>query len=146
MRDDCPFCEIVAGRAPARVVHEDEHTLAFFPLAPATRGHTLVVPRTHADDLWTMDGTAARNLLESALSVGHVLREILAPEGINVVNSAGTVATQTVFHVHVHLLPRWRDDTMGRIWPEPGEGHDADDTELDALADSIRARRRPRTG
>ncbi|AZQ35337.1 HIT domain-containing protein [Streptomyces cyaneochromogenes] len=134
---DCVFCEIVAGAGEARVVHEDEHTLAFFPLAPATRGHTLVVPKAHAADLWAMDETAAQRLFHTVMVVGRALRSVLRPDGMNVVNSAGAVATQTVFHTHVHLVPRGPGDTMGTIWPPKGAGFRYED---DAATDALAAR------
>ncbi|MGW6904978.1 HIT family protein [Streptomyces sp. NPDC054940] len=134
---DCVFCEIVAGTGEARVVHEDEHTLAFFPLAPATRGHTLVVPKAHAADLWVMDEAAAQRLFHTVMVVGRALREVLRPAGMNVVNSAGAVATQTVFHTHVHLVPRSPGDTMGSIWPPKGAGFRYED---EAATDALAAR------
>ncbi len=133
----CPFCEIVAGTGRARVVHEDAHTLAFFPLAPATRGHTLVVPRAHTADLWAMDAEAVRHLFHAVLSVGNALRAVLGPEGMNVITSAGEVATQSVFHTHVHLVPRWAGDAMGPLWPPKGTGPGAED---DAATDALAAR------
>jgi histidine triad (HIT) family protein len=137
---DCVFCEIVAGTGAARRVHEDEHTLAFFPLTPATRGHTLVVPKAHAADLWAMDDIAARRLFHTVMLVGRALREVLGPDGMNVVNSAGEVATQSVFHTHVHLVPRTPGDTMGPIWPPKGSGFRyEDDTATDALAARLSA-------
>ncbi len=132
---DCAFCGIVAEPARARVLYEDAHTLAFFPLAPATRGHTLVVPRAHSADLWAMDEAGVRRLTDTVLLVGRALRASLEPDGMNIVNSAGGVATQTVFHTHVHLVPRWPGDAMGPIWPPKGEGFaDEDDAVMDALA------------
>lgn len=136
----CVFCEIVAGTAEARVVYEDAHTLAFFPLAPATRGHTLVVPRAHTADLWAMDEAAAQRLFRTVLLVGNALRAVLEPDGMNVINSAGAAASQSVFHTHVHLVPRRPGDTMGPIWPPKGAGvRDEDDTAADALAARLSA-------
>jgi histidine triad (HIT) family protein len=135
MDDSCAFCGIVADPARARVLYEDAHTLAFFPLAPATRGHTLVVPKAHSADLWAMDDTDVQRLTATVLLVGRALRAALEPDGMNIVNSAGTAATQTVFHTHVHLVPRHPGDAMGPIWPPKGEGFpDRDDAVMDALA------------
>ncbi|MGW7336222.1 HIT family protein [Streptomyces sp. NPDC054808] len=138
----CPFCSIAVGHGPARMIFEDNHTVAFFPLVPATRGHTLVVPRTHAPDLWTMASTEAERLLATALRVGAALRDHLAPEGMNVIHSAGSAASQTVFHAHVHLVPRWRGDAMGPLWPGEGAGV-RDAAVLDGLADEMAALLRP---
>ena len=131
----CVFCEIAAGTAGTRLVHEDPHTVAFFPLEPATLGHTRVVPRRHSADLWEMDDTTARHVMRAVLRVGRALRSVLAPDGMNVVSSAGEAATQTVFHTHVHLVPRRAGDAMGRLWPAAGAGFRfADDAAADALA------------
>lgn len=136
----CPFCEIAAGTGKARMVYEDAHTLAFFPLAPATRGHTLVVPRAHAADLWAMGEADAQRLFDTVMVVGRALHAVLGPDGMNVINSAGAAATQTVFHTHVHLVPRRPGDAMGPIWPPKGAGfRDADDADADALAARLSA-------
>ncbi|MEU6986093.1 HIT domain-containing protein [Streptomyces sp. NPDC046324] len=133
--DSCVFCDIVTDPSRARVVFSDAHTLAFFPLTPATRGHTLVVPRTHFADLWAMDDMSAEHLTRTTLTVGRALRSVLEPEGMNVVNSAGRAASQSVFHCHTHLVPRWPGDAMGPIWPPRGGGFD--DDELDVLVDRV---------
>ncbi|POX57055.1 HIT family protein [Streptomyces sp. Ru71] len=128
---DCVFCAIAAHRDPARIVHEDAHTVAFFPLAPAVPGHTLVVPRAHAADLWEMDEVAVGRVMRTVLRVGSALRAVLAPQGLNIIHSSGTAATQTVFHAHVHVVPRHAGDAMGPIWPPRREG---DAATLDDLA------------
>ncbi|MFH0521623.1 HIT family protein [Streptomyces sp. M41] len=139
-RQPCVFCEIAAGTGSARMVYEDAHTLAFFPLAPATRGHTLVVPRAHSTDLWAMDETAVQHLFRTVLVVGNALRAVLGPDGMNVINSAGEVASQSVFHTHVHLVPRQPGDAMGPIWPPKGDARrDRDDAAKDALAARLAA-------
>ncbi|MGI5195581.1 HIT family protein [Streptomyces sp. CA-288835] len=142
-RDEfCPFCDIVDDPRKARVLYADAHTLAFFPLTPATQGHTLVVPKAHSTDLWAMDETAAQRLFRTVLLVGRALRTALEPDGMNVINSAGTAASQTVFHTHVHLVPRRPGDAMGLNWPAEGEGYqgerDEDGAESDALAARLR--------
>jgi histidine triad (HIT) family protein len=134
--DPCPFCAIVADPTRARVVHEDAHTLAFFPVTPATWGHTLVVPRVHSAHLWEMDEEEVGRLMDAVLRVGGILRSVLAPEGMNVINSAGRAATQTVFHTHVHLVPRHSGDPMGDFWP-PREAP-RDEAALDLLAGRMR--------
>lgn len=113
----CPFCDIVAGDAPARIVFRGRGVAAFFPDEPATLGHTLVIPDDHVTDLWDLDQGTARNLVSEVLRVSHAVRDTVAPEGLNVIQSSGAVATQTVPHLHVHVLPRWADDAVGDIWP-----------------------------
>lgn len=117
LTDDCDFCAIAVGKQPAEVVCEDTSWLAFFPTSPATRGHTLVVPRAHVTDLWQAELTLARDLMEACVKVGVAIRAALQPEGMNLISSAGEVAEQSVFHLHLHLVPRWPDDPVGDIWP-----------------------------
>jgi histidine triad (HIT) family protein len=136
--ETCAFCGIVADPGRARVVHEDGHAIAFFPLTPATFGHTMVVPRTHAAELWEMDDTEVERLMRTVMAVGRRLRAVLEPDGMNVINSAGRAASQTVPHVHVHLVPRRHGDAMGDIWPPREEPRD--EAALDALARRIRGR------
>lgn len=113
----CVFCDIVAGTGSARIVYEDEWTVAFLPLYPAAVGHTLLVPRAHVRDLWELGAADAHRLTTALLRLAPALRRALSPDGLNVVNSAGAAATQTVFHLHVHLVPRWHGDAFGPLWP-----------------------------
>lgn len=115
--DDCDFCGIAVGEQPAEIVCEDANWLAFFPISPATRGHTLVVPRSHVTDLWQTDLTLARELMDACVRVGGAIRTALEPDGMNLISSAGEAAEQSVFHLHLHLVPRWDGDRIGRIWP-----------------------------
>ena len=133
--DDCDFCAIVAGDASARIVHRDADTLAFFPLKPAVLGHTLVIPTTHVPDLYELPPELAGPLLATLHRGALALRAALTPEGLNLINSNGRVATQTVFHLHFHLVPRWSNDHIGNIWP-PSEPWP--DTEKDEVADLVR--------
>lgn len=117
--DDCPFCEIVQRDDPdAREVYRDENVVAFFPTEPAVLGHTLVVPREHVPDVWSLSEGSASHLARATVRLGGAIREAVEPEGLNIIQSNGEAATQTVFHLHVHLVPRWDGDAMGTIWPE----------------------------
>ena len=91
--------------------------MAFFPLRPATLGHTLVIPTTHVPDIWTLDESTASSLARATLAVARAVKKAVQPEGLNVIQSNGAVATQTVGHLHVHVVPRWKGDAMGQIWP-----------------------------
>ncbi len=113
----CQFCAIGNGDSPARIVWSDDLAVAFLPLNPATKGHTLVVPRRHVRDLWDLDGELATHLTQSVLTVARGVRKALQPEGLNIINSAGQAASQTVWHLHMHIVPRWRGDDMGDFWP-----------------------------
>lgn len=117
----CDFCEIVRGAADAEIVYESPDFMAFFPLNPATLGHTLVIPRPHAPDVWSLPSNLVGPLFETAVSVGAAIRSALSPEGMNIIHSAGGAATQTVFHLHVHLVPRWPNDPIEHFWPDPSE-------------------------
>lgn len=131
----CPFCAIVFRRAPARLVYETELALAFFPDAPAVRGHTLVIPRTHSGDFMDAAPRDAAATLDAAAHVGRALAAELKPQGMNLMTSVGAAASQTVFHLHLHVLPRWEGDALGDIWPE---GRLAQDEDLDKLALQLR--------
>lgn len=117
-RESCAFCRIADGKDDARVVYEDERTVAFFPLNPATPGHVLVVPRVHVPDFLALDEATATGLAVSTLRVARGVRRSMAPAGMNVITSAGSAAQQTVFHLHIHVLPREDGDRVGDIWPE----------------------------
>lgn len=133
---DCSFCEIVQWDDPdVREVYRDEHVVAFFPTEPAVLGHTMVVPREHVADIWSLSEEMAAHLARATVRLAAAVREAVQPEGLNVVQSNGEVATQTVFHLHVHLVPRWEGDVMGPIWPE-----ETDYTEVakDDMQDRVR--------
>jgi histidine triad (HIT) family protein len=132
--EECSFCDIVAGTEPARVVLDSLGVLAFFPKEPVTIGHTLVVPRKHIADLWSVDPGTAQALSHATLAVAHAVRSVFAPEGLNIIQSNGEAATQTVRHLHVHVLPRWRGDAMGPIWPDARQ---QDETSLDEAAAAL---------
>ena len=126
MADDCIFCKIVAGELPATKVHEDERTLAFMDIAPWTRGHTLVIPKAHAADLGEISDDDLAAVASVARRIALRQRERLGAEGNNLVNSFGSVAWQTVFHFHMHVIPRYPGDGM-RLPASPGAGGTEDD-------------------
>ncbi|MFD8169527.1 HIT family protein [Streptomyces cellulosae] len=101
----------------ARVVYRSQEVTAFFPLEPATRGHTLVVPNRHVSDLTDLTPGEARDVGEALLKIARAIRSAVSPAGLNVIQSTGAVATQTVPHVHFHLVPRWPTDRMVLDWP-----------------------------
>ncbi|MEV5475057.1 HIT family protein [Streptomyces sp. NPDC052207] len=114
----CPFCEIAEGRSPADRVYETPDALAFLPLSPAATGHTLIIPKLHITDLWHADTRSLEPVMKASLVVAQALKRALSPDGLNLINSTGSAATQTVFHLHIHLVPRWNGDQMGNFWPE----------------------------
>lgn len=133
---DCIFCDIVAGDVPAHLVDEDEHTVAFLDHAPFARGHTLVVPRDHHRDLWDVDADTAAAVMRAGHRVAGRIRAALQPDGCNLLQSTGVAAFQTVFHLHLHVIPRWDDDPMS-IPPWPKAPADAE--ELSRIAAQLRA-------
>lgn len=131
---DCIFCKIVAGELPGQIVAEDERTIAFMDISPATRGHLLVIPRTHARNLLEISREDLGTTMAAAQRMAQRVNERLAPAGINLINSCGSAAWQTVFHFHVHVIPRYEDDPLKLPWvPEQG---DAD--EIAAVARELR--------
>jgi histidine triad (HIT) family protein len=119
---DCIFCKIVAGELPATIVDEDERTIAFMDIAPATRGHALVVPRAHSAGLLTVDPEDLSAVALASQRLAVRIRGRLSADGVNLVNSCGAVAWQTVFHFHVHVIPRYSGDPLRLPWvPAPGD-------------------------
>ncbi len=134
---DCVFCDIARGRdLTVDVVCEDQDWIAFFPLNPATPGHTLVIPRKHVTDLWQVEPPLSNELMTAVIRIGHAVDQALKPEGMNLITSAGQTAEQTVFHLHLHVVPRWHRDGFGSIWPVEGRFNDAT---LGDVANMVRA-------
>jgi histidine triad (HIT) family protein len=123
MRDpDCIFCKIVAGELPATVVDQDERTLSFMDISPATRGHALVIPREHSSDLLDVEPEDLGAVALAAQRLAGRMKERLGADGVNLLNSCGAVAFQTVFHFHVHVIPRYEGDSLRLPWvPAPGD-------------------------
>src|SRR5215211_5771769 len=122
MAEDCIFCKIVAGEIPATKVDEDEHTIAFMDLSPATRGHALVVPRSHHEDLWTIDPDTLGHTVRAAQRLALRVRDALGADGVNLINSCRPAAWQTVFHFHIHVVPRYQGDPLQLPWtPQEGD-------------------------
>jgi diadenosine tetraphosphate (Ap4A) HIT family hydrolase len=133
---DCPFCAIVDGDAPASIVHETDDVAAFMDLNPITEGHALVVPKAHAAHLAPLSATHGSEMFEQAMEVAAALRgSDLDPDGVNLFLADGEAAGQEVFHVHLHVIPRYEGD--GVVLPV-GEGP-ADRDDLDAIAAELSA-------
>jgi histidine triad (HIT) family protein len=132
--EDCLFCGIVAGEVPAQIVDSDEHTVAFMDINPATPGHALVVPRAHSADLIDVPDDDLERTSVAARRLAQRIRAALEPAGFNIINSCGAAAWQTIFHFHLHVVPRYEDDPLKLPWvPGPGESE-----EIAAIADRIR--------
>lgn len=111
-QSDCIFCKIVAKAAPASIVAEDERTLVFMDLFPVSEGHALVIPKAHFPDLFEADPVDLHAVIERSKQLAHALREVLSPDGIGVYQLNGAAAGQTVFHYHMHLVPRMQGDPL----------------------------------
>lgn len=112
-RPDCIFCAIIAGRAPAHRVYEDERILIFMDLFPAHAGHTLLVPKRHGENLFEVELEDLDAIIRASVSLGDALKQVFAPDGIAVVQLNGAAAGQTVFHYHMHLIPRMEGEPFG---------------------------------
>jgi histidine triad (HIT) family protein len=120
----CVFCHIVRGSSPAQTVYEDEDTKAFLDIAPASEGHTLVVPRIHARTLLDISTESASALMRSAAHVARIIDRTFHPDGMTMVQTNERAGGQSVFHVHLHLVPRWNGDGLITPWrgqPTPSE-------------------------
>jgi histidine triad (HIT) family protein len=129
---DCIFCRIVAGELPSTIIREDERTVAFMDINPATRGHALVVPRRHVRDLLEIGREDLTATLAAAQELAQKAVDRLDAAGVNLLNSCGQVAWQTVFHFHIHVIPRYESDPLRLPWV-PAEG-DRDEIESAAAA------------
>lgn len=119
---DCIFCKIIGGELPATIVAHDDHTVAFMDINPATRGHALVVPRAHARDLMVIDDSDLAACAAASRRLAGLMVERLGAAGVNVMNSCGAAAWQSVFHFHFHVIPRYDDDPLRLPWvPGPGD-------------------------
>ena len=119
---DCLFCGIVAGEIPATIIGSDELTVSFMDINPVTRGHALVVPRNHSRDLHDIDSEDLAAVTRAAQRLAARAREALGADGINLLNFSGRAAWQTVFHFHLHVIPRYEDDPLRLQWlPGPGD-------------------------
>ena len=119
---ECVFCAIAAGDAPAEIIDSDEHTVAFMDISPATRGHALVIPRAHHADLMEIPAEDLERTTTAAQRLAQKLKNTLNPAGFNVINACGAAAWQTVFHFHLHVIPRYEDDPLELPWvPSPGD-------------------------
>jgi histidine triad (HIT) family protein len=132
---DCIFCKIVEGELPSVRVDEDERTISFMDIAPATRGHALVIPREHSSDLLSVDEEDLRAVADACKRVAARAKERLGADGVNLLNACGAVAFQSVFHFHIHVIPRYRGDGLRLPWvPAPG-----DPEEIEAAAQELRS-------
>jgi len=136
MKADCVFCKLVAKQIPASIVYEDEATLAFMDLGQVNPGHVLVACKAHADDIYALDEAQAAAVFRTAARVARAVRAAFDPPGLSIYQANGTPAGQTVFHFHLHVLPRHDGDGMQLVWPVQNPPRE----KLEAYGAQIRAR------
>lgn len=115
-KEDCIFCAIATRTGPAEVIEANDHAIAFLDISPATRGHTLVIPRNHSDNLLEIDPEDLTHVVQMAQSIAKRMPDALGCDGVNLLNSCGPAAWQTVFHFHLHVIPRYADDPLKLPW------------------------------
>lgn len=134
MADDCIFCSILAGDLPAELVDEDEHTVAFLDINPWTRGHAVVIPRRHSRDLYEIGDEDLKHTIAAAQRLAIAVRDRLGADGVNLLNSCGAAAWQTIWHFHVHVIPRYEGDPLEL----PARPRQAEREELAEVASELR--------
>ena len=119
MMSDCIFCKIANGEIPSAKVYENEHVFAFLDLSQVTKGHTLIIPKVHKENLFELTPEIAKNIFEVVPKIANALKETFHPLGLNLLNNNGEQAGQSVFHFHMHQIPRYgKGDGFGAIWKE----------------------------
>lgn len=130
----CIFCKVIAGEIPSQQIDADERTMTVLDINPATAGHSVVLTRAHTESLFDVDDEDLLAAMRAVRRVAQRLRETLDPAGFNILHNIGRAAWQSIFHFHVHVIPRYEEDPLQLPWlPEP-----ADPAELAEVADRIR--------
>ena len=120
--EDCIFCQVLAGDIPSEKVYEDENAIAVMDINPWTRGHVVVFPRKHAENLFEIEDDELQKVIVAAKRVATEVRDGLDCDGVNLLQSNGRAAWQTIFHLHFHVIPRYEDDPLELPWvPSPGD-------------------------
>jgi len=134
---DCIFCKIIKGDLPSAKVYEDEDVFAFLDISPVTKGHTLVIPKVHNENIYDMEAESAAKLFAAVPKIARALKAEFAPKGMNLLNNNGAFAGQAVFHYHMHLIPRYDEqDGFGGKW-NPRETNPED---LQRMASAVNSR------
>lgn len=136
VKDDCIFCKLANGVFPTNKLYEDDDFTVILDAAPANKGHALILPKQHYDNLFEIDDEVSAKVLPLAKKIAAALKEELGCDGVNVVQNNGVAAGQTVFHFHVHVIPRYDNDNCGLGWPQK----EVDNDEQAELAAKLSAR------
>ena len=133
-KDDCIFCKLSNGDIPTNALYEDDVVKVIFDLNPASKGHVLILPKNHFDDIYSMDDATAAHVFQVAVKVAKAMKETLGCEGLNIVQNNGEIAGQTVFHFHMHLIPRKAGDQAVPEW----EHLSLSDDEMKEICDKMK--------
>ncbi|MCR5368147.1 histidine triad (HIT) family protein [Eubacterium ruminantium] len=133
IKDDCIFCKLANGIFPTNTIYEDEDFRVILDNSPAAKGHSLIIPKQHFENIYSTDDAYLAKLLPVAKKVANALKKTFNCNGVNIVQNNEPAAGQTVFHLHVHVIPRYNDDKVGITWPQ----HEVDQDEQKKLADEI---------
>ncbi len=120
---ECIFCAIVEGKIPAAKVYENEHVFAFMDISPANPGHLVVIPKQHYRNIFDIPAEVASKIMEAVVPLATAIREALNPDGLNIIQNNEAAGFQTVFHFHLHLIPRWEADSLQPLWQPRNEGN-----------------------
>lgn len=133
-KQDCVFCKIISGEIPSATIYENSKFKVIMDIAPANKGHVLILPKEHFDNIYDIDTATAGQLFELAAMVARALKSVLDCDGMNILQNNGTVAGQTVFHFHMHIIPRYEGDSVNMGWKELSY----EDGEMEQLREAIR--------
>jgi histidine triad (HIT) family protein len=138
IHENCLFCKIINGDIPAAKVYENEHVLAFLDISQVTKGHTLIIPKLHHQDIFELTADTAKELFSVVPKIANALKKTYAPIGLNILNNNGQPAGQAVFHYHLHLIPRYgKGDGFGTVLEDHSSQYSKDD--LQKMAKDITA-------
>ncbi|MCM3739570.1 HIT family protein [Oceanobacillus luteolus] len=134
--EDCIFCKIIAGEIPSAKVYEDDHVYAFLDISQVTKGHTLVIPKTHTKNIYETPPEVAKELFERVPKIANAIKEAYQPKGMNLLNNNEAAAEQSVFHLHLHLIPRYGEGDGYKLgWTTHNEDYSGED--LQQIASDI---------
>ena len=134
-KDDCIFCKLANGEIPTNALYEDDIVKVIFDASPAAKGHVLILPKEHFDNIYELDDDTAAHVFKVAAKISKAYKKALDFDGLNIVQNNGEVAGQTVFHFHMHLIPRYSEDSRPMLtFAETS----ISDEEMDALCDKIK--------
>jgi len=136
-RDDCIFCKIVAGSIPSSRIYEDDKAIAFMDISPLNRGHVLVAPKEHSENIFEINPDLYGHLMTVICRIAKVVKQVVSPDGMNVMQLNGKAGNQVVPHLHIHIVPRWLGDGLTIAAWEPVMG---DMAEISATGEMIKSK------